>query len=357
MYRLSDYEKLTENIKIHKKDHRKFIFDFRIDGKRYRKTYIIKAENWSKADCKRKAKIEFSKYYEKQKQMRDSILSENTKMDVVFNEYQKTLKDTSWKQTKISFYSRYISPKIGSMQIGSIKEMNITKIIKNLEDIGLKPRTIRTTIEILKPLFEWAVRNKIILTNPAYYIYIEVPSSKKMVTSATEKFKVIYNGINDYYKNDPFYRALFLFGFTGRRKSEILNLTWERIDLDKSYYWLEHTKNEEKQKYLLPDFIKQPLLEIPVERKGLVFKSPVTGKRLKNTDRQMNNLKRYLQMPELTMHYMRNIIVSALAEQGVEAIYLSGILGHKDINTINKYLSNNYLKSSKIGLDIMENIL
>jgi len=71
----------------------------------------------------------------------------------------------------------------------------------------------------------------------------------------------------------------------------------------------------------------------------------------------MNHLKKYLKMPELTLHYMRNVIVSALAEQGIEAVYLSGILGHKDINTINKYLSVNHFKSSQIGLNKMDDIL
>jgi site-specific recombinase XerD len=62
-------------------------------------------------------------------------------------------------------------------------------------------------------------------------------------------------------------------------------------------------------------------------------------------------------MPELTLQYMRNIIVSSLAEQGIEVVYLSGILGHRDINTINKYLSNNHFKSGEVGLKTIDNIL
>lgn len=34
---------------------------------------------------------------------------------------------------------------------------------------------------------------------------------------------------------------------------------------------------------------------------------------------------------------MRHILVSTLTEQETEAVTLSGILGHKDINTISKY--------------------
>ena len=46
-----------------------------------------------------------------------------------------------------------------------------------------------------------------------------------------------------------------------------------------------------------------------------------------------------------------------LAEQQTEAIVLSGILGHKDVNTINKYLSINHYKSGQTGLKMINTIL
>ena len=71
----------------------------------------------------------------------------------------------------------------------------------------------------------------------------------------------------------------------------------------------------------------------------------------------MKQLRKYTKIDNLTLHYMRNILVSALAEQQTEAITLSGILGHKDINTINKYLSNSTMKSGLKGLETINNIL
>ena len=76
-----------------------------------------------------------------------------------------------------------------------------------------------------------------------------------------------------------------------------------------------------------------------------------------NLDRQMKQLRKHTKIDNLTLHYMRNILVSALAEQQTEAITLSGLLGHKDINTINKYLSNSTMKSSIKGLETIDKIL
>ena len=218
-------------------------------------------------------------------------------------------------------------------------------------------RTVNTTLEILRPLFDFAIKNKALRDNPTRSIKLKKDNTKKIVINGAEMFKRIFEGINDYYATQPFYRALFLFGFTGRRKSEILKLKWENMDLDNNYYWIEDTKNNEKQKYELPNFIKEALLQIQDTRTGLVFKSPVTGRMLENTDGQMNKLKKHLEMPELTLHYMRNVLVSALAERGTEAITLSGMLGHRDATTINKYLSLSYHNSSKKGNATMGQII
>jgi len=76
-----------------------------------------------------------------------------------------------------------------------------------------------------------------------------------------------------------------------------------------------------------------------------------------NIDRQMRKLRKHIKVDNLTLHYMRNILVSALAEQSTEAVTLSGILGHKDINTINKYLSNSTMKSGLKELKTIDTIL
>ena len=72
---------------------------------------------------------------------------------------------------------------------------------------------------------------------------------------------------------------------------------------------------------------------------------------------QVQKLKTKTGIENLTLHYMRNILVSALADESTEAVTLSGILGHKDINTINKYLSNSTMKSGLKGLKTIDAIL
>ncbi len=376
----NDYIQTKEkNIKQHKKDKRLFLFDFRVDGKRHRKHFKVKATNHSPRDNLKEARLKLDSIKE---DMLNGYTLNRLRLDDLFVTYMDTQPQTDWTHKKKHIYDLYIgdsglsnitkeptadliakrqaynADKIGHRYIDEIKPMHIQKIISKMANThNLSPRSQKSIIEVLSPLFDYAIRNKMSKENPTEFIKIKIPSQKKIVTNATELFKRVYLGINDYYKDEPFFKALFLFGFTGRRKSEILNLKWENLDLGGDYYWIEDTKNGEKQRYPLPAMVKVALLEIKDTHKGLVFKSPITGKAIVNIDRQMRKLREHIGIDTLTLHYMRNILVSALAEQSTEAVTLSGILGHKDINTINKYLSNSTMKSGLKGLETIDNIL
>ena len=383
--KLSDFEKATykargkkveipylyQSIKKDKIKGYKFIGRFSYEGKIYTKVL-----GYSEKDKLTPKKAEdLIKAYKKD--IEDGYTPTGAiNLNRLHDLYFESEKDTTWNRKKKSYYVLYIKNTLGKKSIETIKEMHIKKIITSMENKGLKERTQKAVLEVLKPMFNMAVRNKMLKENPAQNINITIPSQKKIVVGATELFREVFNGINEYYHDNPFYKALFLFGFTGRRKSEILNLKWSNIDFKNNYYWIEDTKNKDKQKYELPSYLIDPLQSIRDNRRGLVFKSPISYteeqieqrkernesidpnfKPLTNIDRQMRQLKKFIGINNLSLHYMRNILVSALAESGTESITLSGVLGHKDPNTITKYLSINHHSSSKKGLEKVDSIL
>ena len=347
---------LYESIKTDPKKGRKYLARFRVEDKIYTKVLGYSKKNGTAILSPRDAGKLLELY--KSDLAAGHTSSSNIRLDKLFDFYFETL-DTSkqWTHKKKYIYQLYVQKSLGKKKIEKIREMDIQKILNDMNKKGLSPRTRKSVMEVLNPLFKFATTNKYLRDNPTLGITVKVPSQKKIVTDATGLFKKVYAGINAYYHDNPYYRALFLFGFTGRRKSEILNLKWENIDFTHNYYWIEDTKTDDQQKYQLPHYLIEPLQDIKDTRRGLVFKSPITGKKIVNIDRQMRQLKKFLELETLTMHYMRNILVSALAEQGIEAITLSGILGHKDPNTINKYLSINHHKSSQIGLTKVDEII
>ena len=347
---------LYESIKTDTQKGRKYLARFRVDDKICTKILGYSKKNGTAELSPRGAGKLLDLY--KADLEAGHTSSGDISLNKLFDLYYETL-DTSkqWTNKKKYIYQLYIQTPLGKKKIEKIRVMDIQKVLNAMNKRGLSPRTRKSAMEVLNPLFKFATINKYLRDNPSIGITVKVPSQKKIVTNATELFKRVYAGINTYYHDNPYYRALFLFGFTGRRKGEILNLKWENIDFTHQYYWIEDTKTDDQQKYQLPPYLIEPLQEIKDNRKGLVFKSPITGKAIVNIDRQMRQMKKFLELDTLSMHYMRNILVSALAEQGIEAITLSGILGHKDPNTINKYLSINHFKSSQVGLSRVGDIL
>jgi len=321
-FKVTKYPNLYKSIKPHNTYGYKYLLWAKIDGKLHKKIL-----GYSKKDklTDRSANL----LAQKIKQDLEAGYTSTNKITLnkLFELYYQTLDSSKgWTNKKRYIYNLYIKDKLGKRKIDKIRAMDIQNILNQMHKKGLSPRTRKSVMEVLNPLFKFAITNKYLKDSPAKGISVKVPSQKKIVTNATELFKKIFTGINAYYHDNPFYRALFLFGFTGRRKSEILNLKWENIDFKHNYYWIEDTKTDDQQKYQLPLYLIEPLLAIKDNKKGLVFKSPITGKKIVNIDRQMRQLKKFLELETLSIHYMRNVLVSALAEQEIEAITLSGIL-------------------------------
>jgi len=328
----------------------KFFYRFTHDKKTYKGIIDYSKKSWIKRDRIKYAESELLKAKE---EAENEIDTDATITDIV-ELYFETLKDGTYKDSRKSYYERRVQKVLGHKIAKDVLPMHIQKIINNNIQSGDSPRTAKQAIEVLSPAFNIARANRIVIHNPCLDVKIKLPKSKKIVVNATDRLTNIYKAIIKLYKNDPYYRAFFLLALQGRRKGEIINLRWEDISFEYDYYFLADTKNDEEQKVFLPPNVKEALMLFKKDS-GWVFESPINyDNRLSDAKRQTAKLKTELG-DWFTMHYTRNVMVSAMAEQGVDAIYMSGALGHNDPNTITKYLTMNYLKGSKIASDMIQN--
>lgn len=338
---------ISQNLKSNEK-HTKFFYFFRIDKKLHRGLINYEGKDWSKRD-----RISFAiKEFNKIKAEKENSIDSDATLNEIVDMYLENLKEGEYKKNRTSYYDRQVKKKLGSKKAKDILPMHIQKVVNDNIKNGDSPRTAKQAIEIISPAFNIARANRIVTHNPCDDVNVKLPKSKKIVVNATQRLTIVYKTIMTTYKDDPFYRAFFILALQGRRKGEILNLRWENISFEYDYYFLPDTKSGEEQKIFLPPNAKTALLEFQ-KAKGWVFESPrIKGKRILDAKRQTAKLKEKLG-DWFTMHYLRNIIVSAMAENGIDAIHLSGALGHKDATTINKYLTMNYLQGSKMASDLI----
>lgn len=345
--------KIKPNLQANK-NFDKFLYRFKIDNKQYKGIINLQDKRgWGKRDRISFAESELIRIKNKKK----NNIDENVILDNYMKKYFQLMKDGKNKTEYKSFYKRYISPFIGRKKLSIIKQFQIKEIMKNIESNGRSVRTAGKTLEILRPAFKEAYINRIIDFDPIYGLTIKRPVTKKIVVEATDKLKSVYDAIEAEFGDNPYYKSLFLFALQGRRKNEILTLRWENIDMKNNFFVLRKTKNNEEQKIFLPQIIKDELLKFKDPTWEWVYQSPVKqNTHIVDIRRQTNKIKRRLPNMKFTLHYLRNIIVSAMGDAGVSSIYLSGTLGHNNPQTITKYLTLNYLKSSKIASNTIEQI-
>jgi len=350
----NDYPNTVENNLWANNDFTIFFYNFMFEKKRYRGLIDLRDKSaWGKKD-----RITFAKgdLVRIKNEKRDSVFNTDITLATYMDEFWKNVPEGKYKSIRQSHYDRHVKPLIGMKKLVDLRQKHIEDTLKKQEEAKLSPRTRKQTMEVLNPAMKKAIANRMIQFNPCDGIKIKLPPTKKIVVNAASTLNKIHTAIEEEFKGDPFYHALFLFALQGRRRGEIITLRWEDINFDANYYVLRNTKNNEEQKIFLPERIKELLNQFK-ESEGWVFQSRRTGTHLVDIRRVTDRMKTRLDDPKFGVHYLRNVMVSAMAEQGLESMHLSGALGHNDPNTIKKYLTMNYLKSSEKASEVIDVIV
>lgn len=369
---------LSKGLKANK-GFTRFLYTFMIEKKKFRKLIdISSATQLGKADKITRANNEAREYYEKKAEELDAptLFDFDTRFESLATEYIKNkwsavLEEevdsagkkkkrwrakTKWGNEKIVMLEHYIYPHLKGKKTGRIKETDIDDIRVSMENRGVgrqnkdgcSPRTIRKVLnQVLKPILEYGYRNGALRAMPE----IDVPKkpNKKKVTNGSEKLTLLYKTINDFYADSPFYRALFLFALSGRRWNEIRTLEWTDIDFGNKQYTIraENSKVDEDKTFALPDFVAEPLEHFRNET-GYVFTSQRTRGMISTPKKQIEKLRVASGIEELTLHYFRHILATALGESGMVNTVLSASLGHNNSKTVDDYYRTaNTLKGSQ----------
>lgn len=351
-------------LKIHK-DGSTFLFDVMLDGKRYRQVYKSK-QNHVPKDKMLTAQDALRNFIKEIKHNKSITANPNA----TINDYYTNLKEqVKWNENTLKkydlYYNKYIrglsikedgtlttedKSSFGNMKIKDVKPQHFTAYNKTIRHLSLSRQ--KKSYELLKPLFELAIEDEIILKTPIKKIHIpkrDQQAEKKIIVRATEKYKAIYSSINQLFNStdtvvisdtkviqcsvNSHHLAIFLFGFHGRRLNEVLTLQWDDIDFINNQYRIKKEVSKIKQDmiFTLPSDVKDALLTFQ-DTTGNVFA-------VEHIIRHYKYIRMISGLHEFTFHWMRNLAVSALSSAGVPTADLSAMLGHSDINTLNKYLS------------------
>lgn len=236
------------------------------------------------------------------------------------------------------------------------------------ERTGLATRTIRSQKILINAALQQAVEDEIITRNPAAGIKI---SNKKNSDFRKQEIFLMQDKANDLLEfmkgNCPFLRPLVCITlYYGLRRSEVLGLKWDSIDLDNNKMIIKHTivkhrtleakdRTKSSSSYrsypILPDVrnILETLREEQAENRKIfgntykesdyVFTWP-DGKLLSPdyVTKRFKKVAHEFGIPKLRFHDLRHSCASILYGLGYTAKEIQDWLGHADIvTTMNIY--------------------
>ena len=203
---------------------------------------------------------------------------------------------------------------------------------------GNKPATINRLLAVLRHMFTKAVdwgmaseetlkrvrKAKMLEENNARLRFLSKEECQALITACDAHLKpIVITALN-----------------TGMRKSEILKLRWEQVDLKHGFILLQQsmTKNGERREIPVNDTLRATLSSI-VRRIDLpyVFYNPGTENPYTMVHRSFASALKKAKITDFKFHDLRHTFASHLAMSGIELITIKELLGHKDITMTLRY--------------------
>lgn len=131
-------------------------------------------------------------------------------------------------------------------------------------------------------------------------------------------------------------RPLIAFALdTGGRRSELLELDWQNVDIEQCRITFVKTKNGENRTIRLTTRAKTILEELGPKEFGPVF--TYGGKAMKEVTSSFKRARNEAGLEDVRFHDLRHTFASRLVQQGVSLYEAMHLTGHKSVSMIQRY--------------------
>ena len=125
--------------------------------------------------------------------------------------------------------------------------------------------------------------------------------------------------------------------FTGARLSEVLNLRWQDVDVERAKLWLPDSKTGRKALYLSAPAL-QVLADLPrLDGNPHVICGDKPGARLVNIQKPWRRIRARAGLEDVRLHDLRHSFASVAAAGGLSLPMIGKLLGHTQAATTQRY--------------------
>ena len=140
--------------------------------------------------------------------------------------------------------------------------------------------------------------------------------------------------------NSQLYICVILALSTGMRQAELMNLTWQDVNLKDSFIILQHTKNGERRRVPLAGAALKLLRDHAKVRQlntQLLFPSTLRPNQPINLRQPFVNALQLAEIKDFHWHDLRHCTASYLAMNGASLAEIAEVLGHKTLAMVKRY--------------------
>jgi integrase len=239
------------------------------------------------------------------------------------------------KSQRIRNEYTYIAKRFSSLDklpVRKILPQTIVTLLSGLEQKGLKVETRRKTLLILNMILKWGLKKGYIISNPAEDIKLH--KSKRTVEKKyfdEEQLVTIFEKADEMYPEiSDIFRFLY---YTGLRRSELLSLKWEDVDLKRQILHVRESKSEHGYRHIPLRKEAIQILETLPHESEWIFIHVSFGKPW-NKDHLSRCFKKVLlrcKIPNLKLHSLRHTFATHLVMRGITTDMISDLLGHSSV--------------------------
>jgi integrase len=292
------------------------------------------------------AKGEYLGVYEEKKIIFEDFAKqylEYSKANKAFYSYKRDI--TSIKSL-ISFFAKNYLFEITQQMVEKYKAERLKEV---------EPATVNREVGCLRHMFNKAIDWGYLKKNPVLGVkkLKEPPGRIRYLDS--EEIKALFKAIDQLPReNRAYLRPIVVMALnTGMRKSEILRLRWQDIDLEQRKITIMNSKNNEVRTIPINDTLYKELKRLPKYLNSEYVFCKSNGEAFGNIRKSFERVLKLAGIKDFTFHDLRHTFASHLVMSGCNLRSVQQLMGHKDIKMTMRYshLSKEHLQEAVAKLD------
>jgi integrase len=236
-------------------------------------------------------------------------------------------------------WKNQILPSIGNVKVASLTREEVLGLHSSLKDM---PTTANRVLSLLSKALNlaelWGYRPD--GSNPCRHIPKNRENKREYFLSSEELERLAAVLSEEEQKGGSIPSAVLairLLILTGCRLGEILTLQWKEVDFERQCLNLSDSKTGSRVVYLSAEALELLKACHREERNPYVISGKKEQAHLVNLRKAWCRIREKANLPDVRIHDLRHTFASMAIKQKVDLYYLSKLLGHKSIQTTQRY--------------------